>query len=276
MVSRALPWYLQLYGVVLIGWSSGKTYALVVAAVMLGTAGLVLLARRVPELLAGIVATIGVLLVWPYIQDRFLTPIIPIVGLAVAYAAQRALVLLPRAARGTVLAVAALVGLVVLQSNLRSRHDAVTHGTTSKFALESAEIAEWIRSNTRPDERILANEGAALFLRTGRRTATPDPEEPALSITPVERPLGFFAKRLLADPADLFVLWDFMPGASRDWMIRLSQQCPGLLVRVPADSTAGSSSAIHYFHLHTDLPCLTQIAGGLPPIVPRQPDVTPP
>jgi hypothetical protein len=260
MCYRNVPLYLHAYGPLLVGWGSRKTHALAAAVIVLTCAGLVLMVRRVPALVATVVAAVGAILVWPYVQDRFLTPIAPIAGLAAAYAAHRGVTHLPRIARATALTLTTAVASYGLFLNLHGRYDDAVSAPNGRFARESIAMASWIRANTRPDERIMLNWGAVIFLRTGRRTSIADPEEASLGPTLLDMPQRYYAQRLLADSVDLVMLWDYAPGRSHGLLRALGVRCPGVLTPVPADVASALPPSIHFYRVRRDLPCLTAVA----------------
>ena len=80
-----------------------------------------------------LVVTLAVLLIWPYVQDRFLTPILPMLGLAGAYAVQRAIERLPRPFRQSALVGGALATCALLAVNSRARSMSVQGVQRSPF-----------------------------------------------------------------------------------------------------------------------------------------------
>ncbi len=260
MCYRNVPFYLRAYGPLLVGWGSRKTHALAAVVVVLTCAGLVLMVRRVPALVATVVAAVAAILVWPYFQDRFLAPIAPMAGLAAAYAAHRGVTHLPRIARATALTLATVIASYALFLNLHGRHDDAVNAPQGRFARESLAMASWIRANTRPDERIMLNWGAVIFLRTGRRTSIADPEEALFGPTLLDIPHRYYAQRLLADSVDLVMLWDYAPGRSHGLLRALGVRCPGVLTPVPADVASALPPSVHFYRVRRDLPCLTAVA----------------
>jgi hypothetical protein len=109
MTKLSVPLYWSNAADVLAGWTSPKTLALAATIVLVGLVGTALLARRFPEMSLSLLFTLGVLAIWPYVQDRFLTPVLPMLGVAGAFAAQRAIALVPTPVRRGSLAAAAVV-----------------------------------------------------------------------------------------------------------------------------------------------------------------------
>jgi hypothetical protein len=99
MMKTSVPLYWSNAADVLVGWTSPKTLALAGAILLAGFVGIALLAQRFPAMSLSLVLTLGVLAIWPYVQDRFLTPVLPVLGVAAAFAVQRTLSLVPTAAR---------------------------------------------------------------------------------------------------------------------------------------------------------------------------------
>jgi hypothetical protein len=77
----------------------------------------------------------------------------------------------------------------------------------------------------------------------------------------MDTPIRTYAGRLLTDSVDVYVLWDYAPGPSKEWMRSLQRRCPGLLEPVATDSTVGASRSLHYFRVRRELSCLRQLAG---------------
>jgi hypothetical protein len=262
MVRLSLRLYWTNTADVLVGWTSPKTLVLAAVIVVCGTAGVVLVARRFPALAASIIATLGVLAIWPYVQDRFLTPVLPVLGLAGAFAMQRALDRAPITLRRVALGGGAVATCLLLVINGRARAESVRGGPTSPFAHAVASIVQWVQQSTRPDERVMVPWGGAIYLRTGRRTSIPNPEEPALGSTERESP-RLYANRLMADSVDDLVIWDRAPGRSATWLRQLGTLCPGLLTEAATESVTRSDAGdLHFYRVHRGLPCLVRVASG--------------
>jgi hypothetical protein len=264
MAATSVPLYWSNAADVLVGWSSLKTLALAGVLLLAGFAGTALLARRFPAMSLSLVLTLGVLAIWPYVQDRFLTPVLPVLGVAAAFAVQRAITLVPSVARRGVLACVALVSVGLLIANGRLRAESARGQSQSPYALAISQMVDWIDANTAPDAHIMVSWGGAIYLRTGRRTSIPNPEEPTLGSSVFDEPYRFHATRLLADSVDDVIIWDRAPGRAAAALRALAARCPGVLTEVDQDSATvaarSSSNGVRFYRVRRDLPCLRQLA----------------
>jgi hypothetical protein len=232
-----VPMYSALSARVLVGWQSGKAQLLFLAAAVAAAFGCWLLRRRRPELVLTLVATVAVVMLWPFTQDRFLVATLPFAGLAAAFGVGRVLDRAPKWAISASLTVAALAALYVWQSTPRqmlvalrdpSARDTLVIGRL--FQQRSAEVVDWVLANTSPDDRILADAAGGIYLKTGRRTSIALPEEPFTNRRAFEKPGRYVAERLLADSVSLVVLW-------RSYALLLARQLDFVEVRCPGTFT---------------------------------------
>jgi hypothetical protein len=261
MAKVSVPLYWSDTADVLVGWSSAKTLALAAAILLLGLVGTALLARRFPAMSLSLLLTLGVLAIWPYVQDRFLTPVLPVLGVAGAFAAQQAIAMVPTSPRRGALAAAALVTVMLLIANGRLRAASARGQSSSPYALAISQMVDWIDRNTAPDSRIMVSWGGAIYLRTGRRTSIPNPEEPTLAPSVLDEAYRFHAARLLADSVDDVIIWDRAPGRAAASLRALAQQCPGVLTELTQDSrSAAARNGVRFYRVRRDLPCLRELA----------------
>lgn len=261
MIRISAPLYWSSAADVLVGWVSSKTLVLAAALLLAGFVGTAMLARIQPAMTASIVATLGVLAIWPYVQDRFLTPVLPVLGVAGAFAVERTLVRTPALVRRGALGIAALVCVALVFENTRTRIASARGAPDSPYARAIDDIVRWIDANTAPDDRIMVSWGGAIYLRTGRRTSIPNPEEPTLGASVLDAPYRFYSTRLLADSVDDVILWDRAPGRAATWLRALAARCPGVLTETKPDSTAARAlNDVHFYRVRRDLPCLEQTA----------------
>jgi hypothetical protein len=247
---------------VLVGWTSSKTLMLAALIVLFGVIGVALVARRFPALAASIIGMLGVLAIWPYVQDRFLTPVLPVLGVAGAFAAQRLLDRVPLTLRRIALGGAALAACSLLALNARLRLEGMRGQASSPFVHAVANIVQWVQRSTRPDERVMVPWGGAIYLRTGRQTSIPNPEEPALGSTEIQS-TQLYANRLLVDSVDDLIIWDRAPGRSATWLRQLGTRCPGLLTEAATESvTRADGPDLHFYRVRRDLPCLERVAAS--------------
>jgi hypothetical protein len=262
MVQLSVPLYWTNTADVLTGWVSAKTLLLATSVLLCGVVGAAFVVRRMPSLAASLVVTLAVLLIWPYVQDRFLTPILPMLGLAGAYAVQRAIERSPRALRRSAFVGAALATCALLALNARARWMSVQGVQRSPLAVAVSDIVSWVNQNTTPDEHVMVPWGGAIYLRTGRQTSIPNPEEPALGDAERES-LRLYATRLRSDSVTDLVIWDRAPGRSAVWLRQLGAQCPGTLSEAAAISvTPAGPRDLHFYRVHANDPCIARYARG--------------
>ena len=258
MVRMSVPLYWRNTAELLVGWTSPKTLAAAATVVAVGLVGLVMLARRFPALAASVAATIAVTVTWPYVQDRFLTPVLPVLGVAGAFAVQRAIDRTGGVLRNGILGSLALAAIVVLGVNLRARFESSRGQAGSPFSAAITGIADWVNLNTAATERVMVPWGGAIYLRTGRRTSIPNPEEPLIGPTVFDSPRRFLATRILADTVDVVIIWDRAPGRAAPWLRGMAVRCPGFLTEAPM--TSPRPSDLHFYRVRRDMPCLRQLA----------------
>ena len=259
MARVSVPLYWSNAADILVGWTSPKTLLLAAALALSGIVGTVMVARAFPSLTLSVAATLGVLLIWPYVQDRFLTPVLPVLGVCGAYAIDRLLARMPLVVRRGATAIAALVAVVLVAQNARIRVGSARGSARSPYSAAIAEMVDWIQRNTPPDDRIMTSWGGAIYLRTGRRTSIANPEEPTLGAPVVDEPFRFSATRLVADSVDHVIIWDRAPGRAAGWLRSLGSRCPGVLTEL-ASRPATAVSDVHYYRVRRDLPCLQELA----------------
>jgi len=265
MMKTSVPLYWSNAADVLVGWSSPKTLALAGAILVAGFVGIALLAQRFPAMSLSLVLTLGVLAIWPYVQDRFLTPVLPVLGVAAAFAVQRTLAPVPTAARRAALVGVALVTVALSIANVRLRAESVRGQSRSPYVSAISQMVDWIDASTAPDAHIMVSWGGAIYLRTGRRTSIPNPEEPTLGTSVLDQPYRFHATRLLADSVDDVIIWDRAPGRAATALRALAAQCPGVLTEAVQDSTTPAArNGVRFYRVRRDPPCLRQLARAEP------------
>ena len=255
MARTSVPLYWSNTADLLVGWVSAKTLLLAAAFVAPGLVGTGMLARGFPAMAASLGATLGVLAIWPYVQDRFLTPVLPVLGVAGAFAVSRILVRRPTVVRRGAIAGVALVTIALAAQNARLRVASAQGSLRSPYARAMTEIVNWVERNTPANDHIMMASGGVVYLRTGRRTSISNPEEPTLGARVLDEPYRFYATRLLADSVDHVIIWDRAPGRAAAWLRALGGRCPGALVEV-----ARTASDVHYYRVRRDLACVVQLA----------------
>ena len=255
--------YSALSARVLVGWQSGKVQLLFLAAAVAAVFACWLLRRRRPELVLTLAATVAVVLLWPFTQDRFLVATLPFAGLAAAFGVGWVLGRMPRWASRASLTVAALAALYVWQPTPRrmavALRDPVARDTLvigSLFQRRSAEVVDWVLANTSPDDRILADAAGGIYLNTGRRTSIALPEEPFTDRRAFVRPGRYVAERLLADSVSVVVLWRSFALALARQLEVVEARCPETFTPLQPIMSMSEPLFVNYFRVQRNEACL--------------------
>ena len=260
MVRISVPLYWSNTADVLVGWTSPKTLALAAAFLACGVIGMVLLARSFPAMAASLAVTLGVLAIWPYVQDRFLTPLLPVLGVAGAFAVDRAVRRIPVMVRRGAIGAAAVLAAALLVENGRLRLASVRGQSSSPFVHAIDAMTAWVNRHTTPSDHVMVAWGGTIYLRTGRRTSIPDPEEPTLVPSVLAAPDRFYATRVLDDSVDAVIIWDRAPGRAAVLLRALADRCDGFLTEVDQDATSPATrNGVHFYRVQRNLPCLVQL-----------------
>jgi hypothetical protein len=258
-----IPAYSALSGRVLVGWDSWKAQLLFLAATVAAAFGCWLLRRRRPELVLSLVATVAVVMLWPFTQDRFVIATLPFAGLAAAYGVGRALERTPGWASRASLTLAALAALYMWQSTPRqvllALRDPVARDTlviAPLFQQRSAEVVDWVRVNTSPDDRILADAAGGIYLKTGRRTSIAMPEEPFTDRRAFVQPGRYIAERILADSVSVVVLWRNKSLALARQLHFVEVRCPGTFKPLDPIMSTSEPLFVNYFGVQRNEACL--------------------
>lgn len=274
--ARELPGYL-----LIVLWNNMRTYFHVLSGALAGPAivGHLLVAgtlaaaavgaawswRRAPALALTTAASLAVVLVWPFAQDRFLLPVIPFIGLLAAFGIEEGARRLParfRVGAPIVLAVLALI-VGLRQMDLRR---AATAGFVSGqqpaardasiffvLAVNSRHIAvlsDWVRTNTAPQDRLLVDFPAATHMYSGRLTAPASPSQSPYKPSVFEYPGRYLARRILDDSVTVVAIGIQGP-IVRD-IETVTRTCPGVLQRVVQSA--------EFYRVNRDDACLRRIA----------------
>lgn len=242
------------------------------AGLLFGGAGVGALVaiRRAPFLALSAVGAAALVLVWPYPQDRLLLPVLPVLGLA---AAAGFAPLLSRSARLPSRLVAA--GCVLAAGLILIRQVDVRRQSVSAFAefrpspffsptyvllVGSRYIthaSEWISHHTAPHDRLMVDNGAGIYLYTGRTTVAANPAESRLLPSVFAEPGRFLATRILGDSLQWLFVGVPKPGILRD-IDTIKRRCPGVLTwggTAPGDPP-------FVFRIAPDAACLRRIVEG--------------
>lgn len=176
--------------------------AWLVLLVVTGIAGAVQLARRWTGAVAVHAAYLLLVVTWIWSVGRFLTPVSPLLVLAMltgtAWLAQR---LAPRWRTGAVMAMTALLLLGPVPDSLRAvaerlgcdrAHPASSDRCFPESSRVFLDMAAWVRDSTPADAIVMTNKDAAFFTHSGRRVVNQlrALEEDSATIIPFLRSRG--------------------------------------------------------------------------------------
>lgn len=216
--------------------------ALLCALTALAGIGAIQSWRRQPELGLTVLTSVLLVLAWPFTQDRLVLVILPFAGLLAATASSR---LLRRSTREGVRygAVAALLlvamSISLQQVDLRAealrrldRGENPTVYGPAYFLTAISRYLEvaipWVRESTLPDDRILIEYPAALYLHTGRQGVNSDPAEPWGGRSVFATPGEYLARRIVEDDITVLVLGSTQARIIRDVAV-IQRRCPDVL-----------------------------------------------
>ena len=219
-------------------------HALVLAALAAAGVGAVQSWRRTPAVALTTAASLAVILVWPFAQDRLLLPVLPFVGLLAALGVEDGARRLPARLRLAAPLGLALTVLVVglRQVELRSvaaasfvegrqppPRDASIYFTLAKNSRHIATVSEWARTNTTPQDRLLVDFPAGTRLYAGRVTAPASPAEAGYAPSVFRHAGRYLTARILEDSITVIAIGIRGP-LVRD-IETVSRTCPAVLRR---------------------------------------------
>ena len=241
-------------------WNNGRTYlselsgalagpvvvghVLVLGTLVAAAVGAAWSWRRAPAVALTAAASLAVVLVWPFAQDRLLLPVIPFMGLLAAFAIEKGAKRLPKRLRLAAplgLAVAALiVGLrqgelrraaaaSFVQGRTPAPRDASVFFALAVNSRHIATLSEWIRTHTTPQDRLLVDFPAGTYLYSGRVTAPASPAEAAYAPSVFRYPGRYLTARILQDSVTIVAIGIRGP-LLRD-IETVSRACPAVLRR---------------------------------------------
>lgn len=240
--------------------SDVRPAAILVLAVclLLAVAGGVLLARRHPALPATVLTAAAVLLLWPWPQDRFLFSRLPFAGLlmgaAVAAGLRQTKPRIRRLAHVAVVVCAAAIaarGAALRQLAYMPANTEAVLGIAypGQFIAANARfvpvVSQWLLAHTTPEDRVLVDSPAAIYLYTGRHTVAEAPAGSAIAPSIFRQPGRYLASRIRDDRISVVVLTDVTHALARD-IVTLYQRCPGTLTAVGNARWWGASRAFFY------------------------------
>jgi hypothetical protein len=127
--------------------------------------------------------------------------------------------------------------------------------TNSRFIYE---VSSWVRDHTQPDDRLLVDSPAGIFLYTGRRTMQASPAQSELEPPIFLVPGRYLASHIRADSISFAVV-----GHSGDLAAdvrAVAERCPGVMT--PADGRPLHATGFpRFLRITPDSTCLTQFLG---------------
>jgi len=239
------------YASLLAGYLSGWRLAGVVACVMLSALaviGFALLRRRHRGLVFVLVGYVVVLLAWPVYQDRFLLPLLPLLGLASGYAlhviADRWGTFGGGRVRTALMAAVAFGGVAVFARQQRIRRDAEAASRerrqpavyTPTFWLPGnawfvETVSQWALQSTKPNDRIAVVSPAGLWLYTGRQTVPMEIVEPRGAPSVFDVPGRYLASMLVEDSVTVVVV-ESPGGSTAREVSAIRAACPNALTLI--------------------------------------------
>ncbi len=240
-------------------------HLLVTGAFVAAAAGAVWSWRRAPVVALTATASLAVVLVWPFAQDRLLLPAIPFIGLLAAFGVEESARRLPARFRIAAPLLFALTALIigVRQMELRraaaisfvegvapSPRDGSIHFVLAINSRHIATLSQWIRTNTTEQDRLLVDFPAATYLYSGRLTAPASPSESPYLPSVFRHPGRYLAARILDDSITLVAI------GIRDRLMRdietISRVCPAVLQRAVPNAEV--------YRVFRDEPCLRRLS----------------
>ncbi len=263
--------YLTVFSAYLSSWRllGGVAFLLFL---LLAVVGGVRRARRDPVLVTSVAASLVLLVLWPFSQDRLLLSILPFAGLLAAAAVDdlgRGRRLL-RLGSGALLALACCAMLLQQVAIRRQAGQAVERETdpamfTPSYMLRVNSraiyaISRWVLTHTSPADRLLVSDHTGVYLYTERQAVTSGPVENA-SLIASHRPGEYVARSIVGDGITVLVLDNLHAVAARDISV-LQRRCPGSLLYA---GTAGMGALPMFFRVRPRDACLAAFASSRSP-----------
>lgn len=217
-------------------------HLIVVGMLVAAAAGAAVFWRRAPAVTLTAGASLAVVLVWPFAQDRFLLPVLPFLGLLAAAGIEggaRRLTPQLRFGASVGLALAALI-VGFRQSELRrvavasfvegripAPRDVSIFFILAMNSRHIAVLSEWIRTSTTPQDRLLVDFPAAIYLYSGRVTVPASPAEADYAPSVFRYPGRYLVARILEDNVSVVAL-GIRGKMARD-IETVSKACPSVL-----------------------------------------------
>jgi len=243
---------------------------------ILGAAGGALLGRAHAALTLTLAANAAVVLLWPWPQDRLLLPLLPFAGLLVAAAVHGAVgrvVARVRMAAYTTLGLLA-ASIAARQATLRPlayvpvspwnvlqiAYPGNFMTANSRFVLA---VSSWLSKYAEPDDRVLTDAPAAVYLYTGRHSVSAYPAHSRLQPSVFGTPGRYLAGRIVADSITVVVLTDVYHPLARD-LVTVFERCRGSLQNLGNVLWWSGTSRAFFYRVQRQDGCLREILSGAP------------
>ena len=256
--------YLTVFSTYLSRWSS-LGLVLCLAAAALAMVGARTMGRRAAGVWVGVLATVGLLLLWPSPQDRLLIPVLPMAGLLMAAGATALArpfgLRAKRVLLGLAMAATLMVGVrqvEMRQGALRSlsRASAPAIRSPSYFLPRNSrllvQLSAWLNDHSAASDRVLVSMAPGVFLLTGLKTVASAPTESRLAVSVFAVPGRFLAHRILEEGVSLVVV-EADQGPVAEDVAAVQRRCPRALVYA---GSAGPGQFPAFFRVVPDAVCL--------------------
>lgn len=206
--------------------------------------GLIVSIRTHPGVTLPVAATVVLILIWPWPQDRFLVTLLPFSGLLVARGLYEFIGRTRQEGEWKERVALVVVGVVLLSALPRqlqireyayAEYDASAHTrvaypslflrTNGRFLIAAS---TWIQQNAETHDRIVTDLHGGVYLYTGRQSIPASPAQPTTGPTVFDTPGAYLASRILLDEATLVAAGNAASPIARD-VQAISQSCPGAI-----------------------------------------------
>lgn len=259
-------WYWRGFpGTLVEPWLAGVVLVAVLA--ILVAWGAAVGVRRQPALALTVAFTIALIALWPWPQDRFIFGFLPPAALLAGAALQRALA---RCARPVALgshAALTVLALLVLARQMELRRAAYGQANprlaigvqppghvllaNTRYLIG---ISQWVRANTRPEDRLLVDSPAAVYLYTGRKAVNASPGERGVGPSALDVPARYVAERVINEGVSIIV-----PSAPQliAGLRAIEERCPGTLAQA---GTVDGWTTVNVYRVVGGRECLEEMA----------------
>jgi hypothetical protein len=235
------------------------------AAILAAAVACIRLWRTNTALVLTVLCVTALTLSWPFAQARLFLPLLPFIGLLVASSVDSGVRRASPARAWGVHAVLVLAAVAATwrQIELRAaaerayqtgalppvenRSPTITLSFRSRFIFQ---VASWIAQHTTPQDRIMVQAPAGVFLYTGRRAVSAVPTESPLAPSVFAIPGHYLAERILTDSVTVVVWTPATVDLGRD-IETVRTRCPQVLARIPA-----TPEPPVYYRVNREVDCL--------------------